>query len=80
MEEKYYKQLGHAIRTIRRSRELSQEYMAFKLNISQNMYSKIESGKCRCSIYRLISIMDLLDTEVLEVQTLKSLLSKKYSI
>ncbi|WP_225874673.1 helix-turn-helix domain-containing protein [Pedobacter hiemivivus] len=49
------------IRTNRRSKNLSQEYMAAKLKISQNAYSKIEAGKCRCSVYRLIAILNLLE-------------------
>lgn len=63
MEEEYYTELGNVIRSIRRARNISQEYMAYKLNISQNVYSKIENGKCRCTVYRFVSIMNLLDAD-----------------
>lgn len=62
-EQNFYIKLGLTIRTYRRSKNFSQEYMAAKLNISQNAYSKIEAGKCRCSVYRLINILDLLQLD-----------------
>lgn len=67
MEQKYYIDLGYSIRQIRRSKNLSQEYMALKLNISQNVYSKIESGKCKCTVYRFMVIMNLLNVNPIEV-------------
>lgn len=63
MEQKYYVSLGIMIREVRRARNFSQEYMAYKLSISQNAYSKIENGKSKCTAYRLIIIMNLLDLE-----------------
>ena len=63
MEQSYYKDLGNEIRNTRRNKNFSQEYMAYKLNISQNAYSKIESGKCKCTVYRLKLIADLLEID-----------------
>lgn len=45
IEKRFYYILGVSIRTCRRAKNFSQEYMAAKLRISQNAYSKIESGK-----------------------------------
>lgn len=66
MEARFDVILGNAIREIRRSKNLSQEYMAYNLRISQNAYSKIEAGKSQCSVYRFITILNLLDTSPLE--------------
>ena len=45
------------IKQIRKSKGFSQEYMAYKLGISQSMYSRKERGKAAISNreYRLIS-------------------------
>lgn len=40
-----YKIIGNKIRAIRQMKNISQEYTANKLNISQAAYSKIESGQ-----------------------------------
>ena len=64
------------IRTMRRNREYSQEYMALLLNISQNAYSRLENGKTPITIDRLYQIctilqitpVNLLETEELPVQ------------
>jgi|GEM_PF-5523124 len=60
MEREYYKKLGRTIHGIRRAKNISQEYMASKLGMSQNMYSKIELGKSKCSAYHFLCIMGLL--------------------
>lgn len=62
-EQNFYVKLGLTIRTYRRSKNFSQEYMATKLSISQNAYSKIEAGKCRCSVYRLMNILHVLQVD-----------------
>lgn len=72
MEDKYYLKLGETIRSIRRSRNYSQEYMAHKLGISQNVYSKIENGKCKCSVYRFIIIVGLLEVDIEEMEKMLS--------
>ncbi|MBO9632725.1 MAG: helix-turn-helix transcriptional regulator [Chitinophagaceae bacterium] len=50
------------IRTLRRNREYSQEYMALLLNISQNAYSRLENGKTPITIDRLYQISTILQT------------------
>jgi transcriptional regulator with XRE-family HTH domain len=63
LERNFYYELGLSIRNYRRAKNFSQEYMAAKLKISQNAYSKIETGKCSCSVFRLMNILSLLDLE-----------------
>jgi len=60
MEEKFIKEIGELIRNQRRARDYSQEYMAKKLAISQSVYSQIESGKVKCSGFKLMKIFKLL--------------------
>jgi len=49
------------IRRIRRMKEYSQEYMAFRLGISQNAYSRLEIGRTHLTIERLFEICTILD-------------------
>jgi len=63
LEQRFYTELGFAIRSYRRSKNFSQDYMALKLNISQTAYSKIEAGKSGFSAYRLMGILNLLGVE-----------------
>ncbi len=51
------------IRKIREYRELSQEYMASKLSISQNSYSKVERGKSKITIDRFEKICKILHVD-----------------
>lgn len=51
------------IRKIRIQRHYSQEYLAFKLGISQSYYAKIENGKKEISINMFFSILTLLETD-----------------
>ncbi len=56
--------------TIRKQRELknyTQEYVAFKLSISQNAYSKIELGYTQITLERLFQIADVLEIDVIEL-------------
>jgi transcriptional regulator with XRE-family HTH domain len=48
------------IHSLRRLREYSQDFMAFKLGISQNAYSKVESGKTPLTMDRFFKIAELL--------------------
>jgi len=52
------------IRIIRESKEYSQDYLAAKLGISQNAYSKIELGYSGLSLERLFIIGRVLEVEV----------------
>ena len=50
------------IRSIRKSLGYSQEYLAFKLQINQSAYQKLENGKRKIKLIQFLSI-----TEVLEI-------------
>jgi transcriptional regulator with XRE-family HTH domain len=58
---------GFIIRKEREKRELSQEYMASQLHITQAAYSNIESDKTDLSVKRLYEICKLLDVDVAEL-------------
>lgn len=51
------------IRRAREYRNYTQEYLAYKLSISQNAYSKIELGHTKLTVDRLFQIADVLDIE-----------------
>jgi transcriptional regulator with XRE-family HTH domain len=58
MKKKYLE----ILRQVRRERNLSQEYMAEELNITQKAYSDIENGKTILKndvILKLVNILDL---------------------
>lgn len=55
------------IRNRRVSLSYTQEYLAAKLNISQNAYSKIELGYTKITVERLFQIADILETELTEL-------------
>lgn len=48
------------IRNARLYKNYSQDYLAFKLNISQNAYSKIECGYTKITLQRIIEIAGIL--------------------
>jgi transcriptional regulator with XRE-family HTH domain len=52
------------IRKIREFRNYTQEYLAAKLHISQNAYSKLELGYCNITLGRLISIAEILEVDI----------------
>jgi transcriptional regulator with XRE-family HTH domain len=56
--------LASNIRNARLFRNYSQDYLAFKLNISQNGYSKIELGYTKVSLEKLMIIAEVLQVEV----------------
>jgi len=55
------------IRKIREYRNYTQEYLAMKLGISQNAYSKIELGYTRITLERLIQISEILNVESVDL-------------
>jgi len=58
---------------IRRKREIrnyTQEYVAYKLNISQNAFSKIELGHTRITVERLLQIAEILGCNVIDLMKL----------
>ena len=52
------------IRSIRENRGFSQQYMATKLNISANAYSKIELRQSKIYLDRLFQIATILDINI----------------
>lgn len=52
------------IRKARLFRNYSQDYLAYKLNISQNGYSKIELGYTKLSLERIVAIAEVLEVEL----------------
>lgn len=61
------KAIAANIRNKREYRNYTQEYLAFKLNISQNAYSKIELGYTKITVERLFQIADVLEFDVVEL-------------
>ncbi len=55
------------IRKIREFRNYTQEYLAVKLDISQNAYSKIELGYTKITLERLYQIAQILDVDLIEL-------------
>ena len=55
------------IRKARLSRNYSQDYLAYKLNISQNGYSKIELGYTGLSVDKLIIIAKVLEIDPIKL-------------
>ena len=54
--------MGQKIRVVRLLKGYSQEYIAMRLGISQNAYSKLERGRIRIKPIRLKEIADILQT------------------
>lgn len=55
------------IRKIREFRNYTQDYLAAKLAISQNAYSKIELGYSKLTVERLFQIASILDVKVIQL-------------
>ena len=52
---------GQNIRKIRRTKDFTQEYMAFEMGISQKAYSDIENSKVKINIEILTKISTILE-------------------
>jgi transcriptional regulator with XRE-family HTH domain len=61
------KQIATNIRKVREERNYTQEYLAAKLGISQNAYSKIELGYTKITVERLFHIAYILDVDIYEL-------------
>ena len=61
------KAIAANIRHKREYRNYTQEYLALKLSISQNAYSKIELGYTKITVERLFQIADVLEFDVVEL-------------
>ncbi|RYG12062.1 MAG: XRE family transcriptional regulator [Chitinophagaceae bacterium] len=55
------------IRKVREFRNYTQDYLAAKLEISQNAYSKIELGYSKITLDRLFHIALILEIEVINL-------------
>jgi len=55
------------IRGIRITKQYSQDYVAAKLNISQNAYSKMELGYTEISVERLLKVVGILEVDIVEL-------------
>jgi transcriptional regulator with XRE-family HTH domain len=58
------KTLAMAIRQKRTQLKYSQEYMAFKLNQTQNAYCKVELGQTKVTVVKLIEICEIFEVDV----------------
>ncbi|WP_262887322.1 helix-turn-helix domain-containing protein [Mucilaginibacter agri] len=54
------------IRKCREDKGLTQFYMAYKLQISQNCYSKMELGYSKISLERLFQISEVLEIDAID--------------
>ena len=62
--------VNEKIRFMRESKSWSQEEMASKLGMSTTGYSKIERGETRLTIPKLEQIVEVFDTDILELISL----------
>ncbi len=62
-------QVHEKIRSIRQSKNWSQEKMAEKLKISTNGYAKIERGETKAHIPKLEQIAEILELDLMELLT-----------
>lgn len=67
--------IEHKIKNIRELKNLTQEYMAERLDISQAAYSKIEKGETKISEEKLIQIAQALE---MKPEDIKAFDSQKY--
>ena len=65
------KNVAANIRKVREYRDYTQDYLAAKLNISQNAYSKIELGYSRITIDRLFDIAQILEVDAVALMSLE---------
>lgn len=52
------------IKRLRLERNYTQDYLAMKLNISQNAYSKLELGQSKLSLERLLQISEVFEIDI----------------
>ncbi len=57
--------IGTAIKKIRKEKDFSQEYVAYKLEMSQANYSKIERGCVNISLENFLKLADLFEMEII---------------
>lgn len=52
------------LKNLREERRISQEAVAFNLKITQSTYAKLESGKTKLSVERLLAIANYFQVDV----------------
>lgn len=57
-------EIGKRVKYFREQKNWTQEHIASKLHISQNSYSRIESGVSKLTVDRLLDIADILKINV----------------
>ena len=62
--------VNEKIRFLRESKSLTQDEMAERLGMSTNGYAKIERGETRLTIPKLEQIVEVFDTDILELMSL----------
>ncbi|MBL4676593.1 MAG: helix-turn-helix transcriptional regulator [Mucilaginibacter sp.] len=55
------------IRALREKRNYTQEYMAIKMQCSQNAYSKLELGYSKLTVEKLMQVAEVLEVSVAEL-------------
>jgi len=65
--EVFFMSVNEKIRTIRETRNWSQEDMAEKMNMSKNGYAKIERGETKLNLHKLEQIANIFNIDVLEL-------------
>jgi transcriptional regulator with XRE-family HTH domain len=60
------------IRKIRAYKNYTQDYLAAKLSISQNAYSKIELGYSKLTLNRLFQIASILEVDAVQLINLEN--------
>jgi transcriptional regulator with XRE-family HTH domain len=63
MDKKDFSITNVRLRTLREEKNLTQEYMAAELGISQNTYSQLETGKAAIKVQMLLEIARILDVD-----------------
>lgn len=61
------KEVAENIRKTRLNKKYTQDYLAAKLKISQNAYSKIELGRTKVTVEKLLIIADVLNTDACDL-------------
>lgn len=61
--------VGNKIKKFREQKNYTQQYMSDRLNISQNTYSKIETGGIKLTVERLSQIAEVLEVPVEQILT-----------
>ena len=64
--------IGYKIKNIRELKNLTQEYMAERLDISQSAYSKLEKGDIKVSQEKLSQIADILEVKPEDISSFDS--------